>query len=124
MVETTASIAIVDDDLAVLRALGRLLRTFSRDARTYGSARQFLQSLEFGAPACLIVDLQMPDMTGLELQYYLKRNDIQIPTIIITAHDELSTRQLCAAAGACAYLLKPLQGPTLMAAIDAATGRG
>jgi FixJ family two-component response regulator len=121
--ETTDSVAVVDDDPAVLRALARLLRASSYDARTYGSAREFLDSLHGGAPRCLIVDLQMPDMTGLDLQYHLTRNDIRIPTIIITAHNELHVRQLCAAAGARACLLKPLQSTTLISAINMAIGR-
>jgi FixJ family two-component response regulator len=122
MLKTTTSIAIVDDDPSVLRALARLLRTSSRDAKTYGSAREFLDSLQDGVPMCLIADLQMPEMTGLDLQYHLKRHGIQIPTIIVTAHNEVATRQLCTDAGAHAYLLKPLQGSALIAAIDAAIG--
>jgi FixJ family two-component response regulator len=121
--ETIVSVAVVDDDPAVLRALARLLRASSYDARTYGSAREFLDSLQDGVPSCLIADLQMPEMTGLDLQYHLKRNGIRIPTIIITAHNELQVRQLCAAAGARAYLLKPLQSTTLIAAINTAIGR-
>lgn len=123
MLEVNACIAIVDDDPSVLRALARLLRMSSCDTKTYLSGREFLESLQHDVPACLIADLQMPEMTGLDLQHHLKRRGIQIPTIIITAHDELAARQLCNAAGASAYLLKPLQGPILIAAINAATGR-
>src|SRR4030088_2873090 len=103
MLAKTASIAIVDDDAPVLRALARLLGTCFSDTKTYCSAQKFIDSLQQGVPACLIVDLQMPEMTGLDLQNYLKRNGIYIPTIIITAHNELAARQLCAAAGAEAY---------------------
>jgi FixJ family two-component response regulator len=123
MLGMTACVAIVDDDPSVLKALARLLRTSSCDTKTYRSGQEFLDSLQYGVPACLVVDLQMPEMTGLDLQHHLKRSGIRIPTIIITAHDELATRQLCNAAGAHAYLLKPLQGPALIAAINAATGR-
>ena len=69
-------------------------------------------------PECLIVDLQMPEMTGLELQRQLNRAGIRIPTIVITAHDEADMRELCAAAGAATYLLKPLQDTALLAAIN------
>jgi FixJ family two-component response regulator len=123
MLETTDSVAIIDDDPAVLRALARLLRASSYHTKTYSSAQEFLDSLQDGVPTCLILDLQMPEMTGLDLQYHLKRNGIPIPTIIITAHNELPARELCVAAGARAYLLKPLQGATLIAAANAATGR-
>jgi FixJ family two-component response regulator len=123
MLDKPTSIAVVDDDPSVLRALGRLLRACFIDTKTYCSAQDFLDSLQYSVPACLVVDLQMPEMTGLDLQNHLKRNGIQIPTIIITAHNELAARQLCAVAGADAYLLKPLQGPILIAAINKATGR-
>ena len=122
MAQPSPWIAIVDDDPSVLKALARLLRTRAVETRTYGSARDFLASLPNGMPdelpECLIVDLQMPDMTGLELQRQLNRAGIRIPTIVITAHDEADMRELCAAAGAETYLLKPLQDTALLAAIN------
>jgi FixJ family two-component response regulator len=120
MANASRWIAIVDDDPSVLKALARLLRTRSLTARTYGSASQFLASLADDLPDCLILDLQMPEMTGLELQQNLARKGIRIPTIIITAHDEAGMRERCKAAGAIAYLAKPLQDTSLFAAIDAA----
>ena len=63
----------------------------------------------------------MPDMTGLELQHHLARAGIKIPTIVITAHDEPGARERCFAAGASAYLLKPLRKAALIAAINTAT---
>jgi FixJ family two-component response regulator len=113
-------IAIVDDDPAVLRALKRLLSARSYRAETYESGRQFLASLPHGLPECLIVDLQMPDMTGLELQKHLIQSGFDIPTIIVTAHDEAGARERCTSAGAVAFLLKPLHDTALIAAIDAA----
>ena len=115
-------IAIVDDDPSVLKALARLLRARAFDARTYTSAREFLNALHEGLPECLIVDLQMPDMTGLELQRHLTRSGLRIPTIIITAHDEAGARERCESAGAVAFLSKPLQDTSLLAAIESATG--
>jgi FixJ family two-component response regulator len=116
-------VAIVDDDAAVRRGLARLLRASSFDPVTYGSGAEFLDSLDARLPECLIVDLQMPEMTGLELQQHLVKAGIRIPTIVITAHDGLGTRERCRSAGAVAYLLKPLQGGPLISAINAATGR-
>ena len=113
--------AIVDDDTSVRKALSLLLNAFSIEADTYGSAAEFLQSLPAGIPECLIVDLQMPEMTGLELQHHLVRGGFNIPTIVITAHDEFGARERCQSAGAKAYLLKPIQENTLIAAIKAAT---
>ncbi len=92
------------------------------EARTYASAREFLAALHDAVPdempECLIVDLQMPEMSGLELQRHLNRAGIGIPTIVITAHVEAGMRERCEAAGAETYLLKPLQDTTLLAAID------
>jgi FixJ family two-component response regulator len=114
------SIAIVDDDPSVLKALARLLGTRSFATKTYLSAPHFIASLSEGVPDCLILDLQMPEMTGLELQLDLTRRGVQIPTIIITAHDEAGMRERCKSAGAIAYLAKPVQASSLFAAIDAA----
>lgn len=123
MAEDRDWIAIVDDDRPVLKALARLLGTRSYKSKTYGSARQFRAALAEGLPSCLILDLQMPDMTGLELQQDLIRSGILIPTIIITAHDEPGMRARCKAAGAIAFLLKPLQDTSLFTAIATATER-
>jgi FixJ family two-component response regulator len=122
MPQASSWIAIVDDDASVLKALARLLRSRALQARTYTSAREFLSSLHEGLPECLIVDLQMPDMTGLELQGDLTRSGLRIPTIVITAHNEAGARERCESAGATAFLLKPLQETALLAAIGAATG--
>jgi FixJ family two-component response regulator len=122
MAEASPWIAVVDDDPSVLKALSRLLRARGFQTRTYGSAKEFLVSLRGGLPVCLIVDLQMPEVSGLELQQHLARSGIQIPTIIITAHGDIGVRERCAAAGASAFLLKPLQDTSLVAAIDEAIG--
>jgi FixJ family two-component response regulator len=112
--------AIIDDDPAVLKALARLLRTHSFTVTTFPSGQQFLASLPEPLPDCLILDLQMPGMTGLEVQQDLARRGIRIPTIIITAHDEAGIREQCKSAGAIAYLAKPVPQAELFAAIEAA----
>ena len=118
----TESIAIVDDDAGVRKGLARLLRASSFEAETFESGPAFLDSLRARIPDCLIADLQMPEMTGLQLQHQLARSGIKIPTIIITAHDEVGALERCMSAGASAYLLKPLELTVLIAAIKAATG--
>ena len=117
-------IAIVDDDPSVLKALTRLLRTSGYQARAYASAQEFLTTLPESEPLCLILDLQMPEMNGLELLQNLTRRGIDIPTVIITANNDLQAREQCISAGAFAYLLKPLQRAALMAAVDEARRRG
>jgi FixJ family two-component response regulator len=71
-----------------------------------------------------VLDLQMPEMNGLALQRQLERAGIRLPVVVITGHDEPGTRARCLAAGAAAYLRKPLDGGMLLAAIDAAIDAG
>ena len=114
-------IAVVDDDSSVRKALGHLLTVKSYAANTFGSAKEFLDSLDQGAPPnCLVLDLHMPECGGLDLQHHLLRNGIKIPTVIITAHDEIGLRERCSNAGASAFLVKPISVDILIDAIDAA----
>ena len=114
-------VAVVDDDASVRKALARLLGTLNCSVRSYASAEDFLDSLQYTSPDCLIVDLQMPSMTGLELQLHLLRTGVRIPTIVITAHGELLLRKQCEAAGAVAYLLKPFEDRILLEALRKTT---
>src|SRR5262247_168998 len=114
-------VAIVDDELAVRTALARLLEASSFETVTYGSAREFIDSMRRGLPECLIVDVHMPEFSGLDLQRYLNRIDKKIPIIVITAFDDAGIRERSAASGAKAFLTKPLHGPTLIDAIINAT---
>ena len=120
MTKSTRRVAIVDDDAAVRKSLMRLLETASYDVQTFETAREFIDALPNGVPECALIDLQMPNMTGLQLQQYLANAGINIPTIIITAHDESGSRDRCMAVGASAYMIKPLRKTALLAAIDAA----
>jgi FixJ family two-component response regulator len=83
-------IAIVDDDAPIREALARLLRAHGIKSRSYPSARAFLKALPSDMPDCLIVDINLPEMTGLELQRELLNLGIHIPTIVITGVDEES----------------------------------
>jgi FixJ family two-component response regulator len=118
MPQYSPSIAIVDDDAFVLKALARLLRARALRAKTYNSAQDFLVNLGEGPPECLIVDLQMPKMSGLDLLQRLTREGIQIPSIVITARNDHGQRERCKSAGATAFLLKPIQYAALFSAID------
>jgi FixJ family two-component response regulator len=122
MAQPKPRIAVVDDDAAVGRALKRLLETSSYKVRTFASASELIGALCDFIPACMIVDLQMPNMTALDLQHHLTRDGINIPTIVMTAYDEAGARDKCIAAGATAYLLKPLRKAVLLAAIETAIG--
>ena len=110
-------IAIVDDDAPLREALARLLRAHGIKSRSYPSARTFLKALPSDMPDCLIVDINMPDMTGLELQRELLNLGIHIPTIVITGVDEENIAAAAASLGAL-FLPKPVAREALMAAID------
>lgn len=122
MAKPNRRIAVVDDDPAVRRALARLLNAASYEVQTFAGAREFIDALPDGVPECALVDLHMPDMTGLDLQHYLADAGIAVPTIVITAHDEPGNREMCIAAGAAAYLLKPVRKAVLMSAVLSALG--
>lgn len=116
-------IAIVDDDAAVRRSLMRLLRSANYRVQAFDSACSLLDSLSERLPQCLILDLRMPAMSGLELQQRLLQLNITIPVIVITAYDEPGTRERCFDLGARSYLIKPIAGNDLLEAVQLAVGR-
>ena len=113
-------IAIIDDDVGVGRALARLIKANSYRVQVYHSALEFLDSLNAGTPDCLIVDLQMEEMTGLQLVHQLADMGLRIPSIFVTARDEPGMQQACEATGAVAFLLKPVMSEPLFGAIEVA----
>ncbi|MGH7616070.1 MAG: response regulator transcription factor [Gemmatimonadaceae bacterium] len=118
--ETT--VAIVDDEPSVRVSLRRLCNALGMCATAYASGRAFLDALESGEarPDCLLLDIQMPGMTGFEVQRHLVARDVRIPTIIVTADDAPEARARCAAAGAVETLRKPIGADELIAAIERA----
>ena len=115
-------IAVIDDDESVRKALRRLLRAANLDADTFASGRDFLDSLAAQLPDCIVLDLHMPGMNGLDVQQQLARSGLQLPIVIITGHDEPLARAQCLSAGAAAYLRKPLDDEALLDAIHRAAG--
>jgi FixJ family two-component response regulator len=115
-------VAVIDDDESVRKALKRLLRAANLDADAFASGQEFLDSLASHVPDCVILDLHMPGMNGLDVQRQLARQDFRIPIVVITGHDEPQARAQCLAAGAAAYLRKPLDDEALLAAIERAAG--
>jgi len=122
MIRQRPLIAVVDDEESVRKSLRRLLVASELDATVYASGQEFLDSLGARQPDCLVLDLQMPGLTGLEVQRALAGARVRFPTIIITAHDEPETRARCLAAGVVAYLCKPLHDELLLDAITTAVG--
>lgn len=115
-------VAVVDDEASICRALLRLLRSANYRAVAFSSASEFLASLDERMPDCVVLDLQMPGMTGIELQEQLQRVSNRPPVIVITAHDEPGTRKRCLALGAACYLRKPIESDTLIDSIGSVVG--
>lgn len=119
---TSLRVAVVDDELSVRKALGRLLMASNIDVETFASGREFLDSLSSRRPDCVLLDLHMPGLSGLDVQRELTNGGIGVPVVIITAQDDAERRAGCLAAGAAAYLLKPLDERILLDAIGKAAG--
>jgi FixJ family two-component response regulator len=114
-------IAIVDDDEVVRRSIGRLINSLSFHADDFASGEEFLVSLSRGAPACMLLDLHMPGLSGLDVLQALQMRRMDIPTIIITGNTHPDTRERCLNAGAVGYLEKPLEREVVLRAIQTAT---
>lgn len=114
------TIAIVDDELLVRKALARLLRSVGYKTEQFASGAEFVRALSRQEYPCLILDLDMPDMSGLEVQADKAVRETGAAIIIITAHDDTESRDRCLAAGAFAYLCKPVDDTVLLAVIDSA----
>lgn len=112
-------IAIVDDEEPVRKALKRLLSASGLEAESYASGKDFLEASALRRPDCLVLDLHMPGMSGLQVLHELRAAHAALPTVVITAYDEPQTREQCLAAGAAAYLRKPLDERLLLNAISA-----
>ena len=114
-------IAIVDDDESVCRAIRRLVRSLGMQADTFTSGQEFVEMLD-GVPwvhvDCVVLDIQMPGMTGLEVQERLARSGHLLPVIFITAHDEVGMRERALAAGAVAFIRKPFNDELLIKTLD------
>jgi FixJ family two-component response regulator len=113
-------VAVVDDEAPVRKALRRLLCAAGLEAETFASGQEFLEWLKTHHTDCLVLDLQMPGLTGFEVQQHLLRTGVRLPVVIITGHDEPTIHAQCLSAGAAAYLCKPLDDETLLAAITQA----
>jgi len=117
------SISIVDDDASVRVATNRLVRSLGYVAHTFASANDFLQSPQVNDTACVIADVQMPGMSGVELQSILIAQGHSVPMIFITAFPEENIRSRVLKAGAICFLSKPFDGTILIECIDVALKR-
>jgi FixJ family two-component response regulator len=116
----TKLVAIVDDDDLMRSALQGMLKSVGLPSQAFASAEEFLQSGEQHQTACLIADIRMPGMSGLELQAKLNAEHCRIPTIFITAHGDTKMRMQALRAGAVEFLAKPFDDEALLDSVRAA----
>ena len=115
-----ALISIVDDDESIRESTKGLIRSLGYQAATFSSAEEFLQSDSVDRTACLITDVQMPGLSGIDLQRGLIAQGVRMPTIFITAFPEEETRARAMKAGALGYLSKPFSEDSLLKCLDTA----
>jgi FixJ family two-component response regulator len=115
-------VAIVDDDELMRSALQGMLKSVGLPSQAFASAEEFLQSGQQQQTACLITDIRMPGMSGLELQAKLNAQHYRIPTIFITAHGDTKMRMQALRAGAVEFLAKPFDDEVLLESVRAALG--
>lgn len=121
MNEAAALVYVVDDDPSVRRALTRLIRSAGHEVEAYGSAREFLEhACGERTPACVVLDVQLPDLSGLALQREL---DARLPIVFLTGHGDIAMTVGAIKAGATDFLTKPVRDDDLLRAIDLALAR-
>ena len=123
MTETKPIVFVVDDDLSVRRTTERLIRSIGLEVQTFTSAREFLKSSRPEGPACLVLDVRMPGLSGMDLQRELARSEIHIPIIFITAHGDIPMSVRAMKEGAAEFLTKPFRSRSLLDAVRAAIDR-
>jgi FixJ family two-component response regulator len=123
MSEQQATVFVVDDDASVRDALKNLLRSVGLTVETFAAAHEFLASAHSNKPGCLVLDVRLPGLSGLDLQRQLTEADIQIPIIFITGHGDIQMSVRAMKAGAMEFLTKPFRDQELLDAVQQAMDR-
>src|ERR1700721_2137080 len=123
MTEPVAVVFVVDDDPSVRRAIQRLVESVGLRVELFGSADEFLQAKRQDVPSCLILDIRLPGMSGLDFQQELAKAGIPIPVIFITAHGDIPMTVRAMKAGAVEFLTKPFRDQDLLDSIQVALER-
>jgi FixJ family two-component response regulator len=114
------TVYVVDDDESIRKALKRLLRSMGYHAVAFESAEDFMETTSCRGEGCLVLDIRLPGMTGLDLQEKLASSGVKYPVIFMTAHDNPQWQERAKKAGAVAYLRKPFDEQSLLGAIQLA----
>jgi FixJ family two-component response regulator len=123
MPEAQAIVFVVDDDASVREALGRLIRSAGLRVETFASAEEFLTRPRADAPSCLVLDVRLPELSGLDLQRRMVDSNNEIPIVFITGHGDIPTTVRAMKAGAVEFLTKPLTEGDVLESIRHAIGR-
>src|SRR5918996_4244246 len=123
MPEDTPCVFVVDDDRSIRESLSDLIRSVGLNVQTFASAQAFLTSPRPDAPSCLVLDVQLPGLSGLGLQQELADVDVQIPIIFITGHGDIPMTVRAMKAGAIEFLTKPFREEDLLNAVRHAIER-
>jgi len=123
MTETPSMVFVVDDDASIRKALDSLIRSVGLTVQLFGSAQEFLQAKPADVPSCLILDIRLPGISGLDFQRKLAESNIFIPIIFITGHGDIRTSVRAMKAGAVEFLTKPWHEQDLLDAIHVAIER-
>src|SRR5262247_2576045 len=118
-----AVVFVVDDDASVRRSTERLVRSVGFDVQTFASAREFLDGARLERPGCLVLDVRMPGLSGLDLQRELAQRGVEIPIVFLTGHGDIPTTVRAMKAGAVEFLTKPVRPKELLGAIRTAIER-
>jgi len=111
---TDAIVHVVDDEAEVCNAVAMLLRSVGLQSRTYGSAQAFLEGYRPGTPGCIVLDVRLPGMSGLDLQERLQQSGITLPVIVMTGHGDIQMAVRAMRAGALDFVEKPFNDQTLL----------
>ena len=123
MPKPDATVFVVDDDASVREALGGLVRSAGLSVATYATAQEFLASPRAEGPSCLVLDVRLPGLSGLDLQTRMAEVNLEIPIIFITGHGDVPTSVRAMKAGAVEFLTKPFGDDDLLTAIHEAIER-
>ena len=124
MNEDNACVLVIDDDASIRDSLSNLIRSMGLKVQTFASAQEFLTSQRPDAPSCLVLDVQLPGLSGLDLQQELAKVGVQIPIIFITGHGDIPMTVRAMKAGAIEFLTKPFHDEDLLNAVEQAIHRG
>jgi FixJ family two-component response regulator len=121
--EKRPTVFVVDDDASMREALKNLFRSVGLDVETFGAAQEFLSGRRSEAPGCLVLDVRLPGLSGLDLQRQLTDADIEIPIVFITGHGDIQMSVRAMKAGAVEFLTKPFRDQDLLDAVQQAVDR-